>query len=355
MRPTFLPRLINDPFDDPGLFLPFIFEKRAFLFDPGDIHALSSRDLLKVSHLFVSHTHMDHFSDFDRLLRLLLGREKTLYLFGPEGFLDNLAGKLRGYTWNLVENYRHPLVLVAAEVRSHGTLRRTFSCNTGFRPGETMREYPFSETLVDHPALRVSTAILDHRIACLGFAVEERFHINIIKEGLRKLGLSPGPWLRQFKAALFDAVDPETEYTVTQGAQTRVFVLGELARQIASLSRGQKVAYIADAAYTPSNVEKIVALAKGADQLFIEAAFLEEDRAMAERKSHLTARQAGHIAGLAEARSFTVFHFSPRYSGSGHLLEHEAREAFEKHSPHPGNALLPTGGKRAGAGFTHAK
>ena len=60
MRPSFTPRLINDPFSDPGLFVPFLFEKRALMFDLGDLHALSPRDLLKVTHVFVTHSHMDH-------------------------------------------------------------------------------------------------------------------------------------------------------------------------------------------------------------------------------------------------------------------------------------------------------
>ncbi|NLA75493.1 MAG: MBL fold metallo-hydrolase, partial [Deltaproteobacteria bacterium] len=83
MKPSFYPRLVNDPFSDPGLFIPFLYEKRALMFDLGEINSLTPRDLLKVSHVFVTHTHMDHLAGIDRLLQVFLGREDRLHLLRP--------------------------------------------------------------------------------------------------------------------------------------------------------------------------------------------------------------------------------------------------------------------------------
>ena len=77
MRPSFHPRLINGPFNDPGLFIPFVFQNRALIFDIGNINGLSAKDILKISHAFVTHAHMDHFIGFDHLLRV-----KANYLDG---------------------------------------------------------------------------------------------------------------------------------------------------------------------------------------------------------------------------------------------------------------------------------
>ena len=86
MPPLINPRLVNPPFGDPGLFAPFFHKKRALLFDLGDISSLSPKDILKITHCFVSHAHMEHFIGFDHLLRIMLGREKVLRLYGPERF-----------------------------------------------------------------------------------------------------------------------------------------------------------------------------------------------------------------------------------------------------------------------------
>lgn len=330
MRPRFHPRLINGPFDDPGLYIPFLFESRAILFDLGDALPLSARDLLKISHVFVTHTHVDHFIGFDRLLRISLGREKQLHLYGPSGFLKNVEGKLAAYSWNLVKNYPYRLEVHLTEVHQDYLLSREYLCQTEFIPDGKAARRPFQGVLYEAPAFSISAAVLDHGIPCLGLAIKERFHVNINKDRLATLGLQTGAWLTEFKQALYEARDSESEFEVQSGkGKHRRFRLGELAEEIALITPGQKIAYIADVSYSPDNQEKIISLAKDCDHLFIEAAFLEIHKDIAAAKHHLTARQAGSLAARAGAKQFTVFHFSPRYADQEHLLPEEAREAWD--------------------------
>lgn len=328
MRPSFYPRLINDPFDDPGIFISFMFQSRALLFDLGDLGALSARDILKVSHVFVTHTHMDHFIGFDRMLRLLLGREKSLHLFGPKGFIKNVAGKLAGYTWNLVDNYENRFRLVVTEVTQTKQSTQTYLCQNRFIAVGKPQEEPFEGCLLREPALSVYAAVLDHGIDSLAFSLSERFHVNVKKDALLKLGLATGPWINRFKKALFDGKDPQSRFS-PPGKPPRNFRLQELADRIAIITPGQKITYIVDAGFSEENVSKMVALAKGADHLFIEAAFLARHEETARAKHHLTAAQAGAIAAAARVKRFTPFHFSPRYSDRQHLLEKEAQRAYE--------------------------
>ncbi len=334
MPPLVFPSLVNESSGDPGLFVPFSYDRFAYLFDIGDVSPLSSRNLLKISHVFVSHTHMDHFVGFDTLLRIILGRNKTVYLFGPEGFLANVEGKLAGYSWNLVNNYSHPLALKVTELTGLYLIQRTLSCSNGFRPvSEDVRQYTDCPAILcQNAAHRVTAAILDHGLPCLGFALKENFRINIRKDVLHRLDLPSGPWLYGLKQAIYNKENPETLISVPTSEEKtgrKTFRLRDLADQLAIISKGQKISYIADVAYTTANIEKIKKLAGDSDHLFIESPFLESDRAHAKRKKHLTARQAGEIAGIVNARRFTLFHFSPRYDKPASVFYAEANEAYE--------------------------
>lgn len=69
MQPTFLHSLVNNPFEDPSLYIRIMHEKRSFLFDIGNISGLNPGDLQKITDVFVTHTHIDHFIGFDTLIR----------------------------------------------------------------------------------------------------------------------------------------------------------------------------------------------------------------------------------------------------------------------------------------------
>jgi ribonuclease Z len=325
MKPLFHPRLVNDPFGDPGVYVDFLFERRALLFDLGDLSPLSARQLLRVGHAFVSHTHMDHFAGFDALLRILLGRPKTLHLFGPPGFIDRVEHKLAAYTWNLVANYESDLVVRVTEVDPD------FACSTAeLRSRTAFRREPTAApglprgVLLDEETFLIRAAFLDHQIPCLAFALEEKFHVNVWKSGLEELGLPTGPWLRDLKSAVARG-EPDGTLIPAGG---RAVTLGELREKVLRIVPGQKIVYVTDAGYTPANAEAIVDLARGADVLYIEAAFTQKEERRAAAKNHLTASQAGWLAQAAGARRLVPFHFSPKHSEEGERLLREALEAF---------------------------
>ncbi len=271
---------------------------------------------------------MDHFAGFDRLLRIFLGREKKLYVFGPLGIIQNIAGKLSGYQWNLVQQFTHSFSIEVTEIRSDVLKSCTFRCQNRFEPQYHHPDHVFSSCVLREPSFAVHVAILDHRIPCLAVCIQETFHINIKKDALAALDLLPGPWIQIFKRALYSNLPSDTPIEIPGNGSTRHYPLGELSQKIAIISPGQKIAYITDMLFSSENINKIKTLASDCDQLYIEAAFLDQDRSIARRKYHLTARQAGHIAGLLNTNKLIPFHFSPRYMHRAALLEAEAMQAF---------------------------
>ncbi len=333
MTPTFSPFLVNDVFGDPGLFIGIRWSRRALLFDLGDNSSLNSAQLLRTQDIFISHTHMDHFIGFDRLLRVALGRGKQLRFYGPPGLIGNIQGKLQGYTWNLVDGY--PLTIIVKEFHPSYLQIAEFHAQDAF----TRRLHPPLPadhsgvfTLLEEPGLSVKGVALNHRIPSFAFKVEEPFHININKVRLHEAGLPVGSWLKDVKQMIWENQPDSHTFRATlyfeHREEQQTFQLGEIKRQFVTMTPGQQIGYVVDCLFDQDNERKIVELCKNISTLYCEAPFLDRDGEKAANRFHLTAKQAGILGKKAGVRQLHVFHFSPRYTGQGDQLTEEAMHAF---------------------------
>jgi ribonuclease Z len=177
--------------------------------------------------------------------------------------------------------------------------------------------------------------------------MEEDFHININKAVLADMGLPVGPWLSDFKRTIREQKSRSAEEQKCSRAEVqqssraeeqkpeekifevnnKIFTLQELMR-IATITRGQKIAYVMDIAPTDRNVERLIQFVKGSDTLFCEAYFLERDRNRAEERHHLTAALAGRIAKEAGVGNLIVMHFSAKYMDCVEEIYQEALKEF---------------------------
>jgi ribonuclease Z len=336
MNPSFSSYLVNDCFGDPGVYVEVRWSKRALLFDLGENDSLGSTRLLRTTDVFVSHTHMDHFIGFDSVVRVALGRRTTLRLYGPPGLIANVHGKLRGYTWNLVDGY--PLTIEVHEFGPAEVRQAGFHAANGFLASDpavrplAMHHRTGIFPVLDDPMFTVTAVALNHRIPSFAYALQERFHINVNKQRLHDAGLPVGGWLKDVKQHLWAGKPDDFRFQAVlfdeHRRTEREFVLGEFAREFLTISRGQKLAYVVDTRYDDDNELKIVALANQADVFYCESPYLDIDAEKARDRYHLTARQAGVMARKAGVRDLVVFHFSPRYTGQGDAIEQEAQEAF---------------------------
>jgi ribonuclease Z len=336
MRPIYHAALVNRSFGDPGLCIDLKFERRALLFDIGDVTRLSTRQLLRVSDVFVSHTHMDHFAGFDHLLRVCLGRDTGVRMYGPPNFIEQLEHKLAAYTWNLVESYETDFVVDAHELQADGrVLRACFRSKRRFERDVLEPTVAQEGVLLDDAQFRVRTAAFDHHgIASLAFRFEEKTHMNVWKTRLEELRLPTGPWLTELKRQVRAEAPDSTPITIRwrdrEGSRERTHALGELRDRVLEFVPGQHVAYVTDVAGHEANRKRLVEFLAAVDLLYIEAVFLQVDSDHAERKAHLTARQAGAIARAAGAKEAVPFHFSPRYLDREDDLKREFEAAYAR-------------------------
>lgn len=334
MRPLFEPALVNDEFGDPGLYVDFRDERRALLFDLGDITHLPPRKLLRLSHIFVSHAHLDHFIGFDHWLRVVLGRKERVRLYGGPGFIAQVAHKLAAYTWNVVHRYEVALRIEAHELAEDCSGRRAqFDSRRRFAAEDLEPWSTDGDVLHADESCRVRARFLDHDIPCLAFAVEEGAHVNVWKNRLAELGLPTGAWLRALKRAVLSGANDDTSVDVRwrdrHGEHRETRRLAEL-RPAIELVPGRRIGYVTDTRYTEANLAQLDALLTGVDILFIESVFLASETAHAERKNHLTAAQAGTIARRLGAKAVVPFHFSPRYEDRAAEVLAEVQAAWRE-------------------------
>ena len=234
----------------------------------------------KISHIFISHLHGDHYFGLIGLLNTfgLLSHIQELHVFAPAPLQQIIEMQLN----------------VAATVLPYPLHFHTLT-----KP----------EVLVDNDKVRISCFPTTHRIECYGFLFEE-------KEGKRKL--------------LIDLVKkmniPVSFYSSLQQGLDYITPRGQVIRNetvTAAPERGKKYAFCADTMYD----EKILPHIYGADMIYHEATYLDSMRDKAQERFHCTTRQAAEIARKGMVRKLLIGHFSSKYN-SLDQFESEAREVF---------------------------
>jgi ribonuclease Z len=236
----------------------------------------------RINHIFISHLHGDHFFGLPGLISTfqLLGREKELHLYGPEGIKEAILLLLRvGNSWT-------SFPLVFHELK------------------ETEPEVIFEDAKV-----KVMTIPLKHRVYTNGFLFSEKH---------RERGLN-------MEAVARYRIDKAYFKNIKKG-KDMVLGTGEKIpnAELTFDPPDPKVyAYCSDTAYDETKVPLI----EGADLLYHEATFLTSEEQLAAKTGHSTAAQAAQIAKKAGVKRLLIGHFSTRYKDKTLFLE-EAGEVF---------------------------
>jgi len=236
----------------------------------------------RLNRIFVSHLHGDHCFG-------LIGLISTLGLLGRTGdlYIHSVAG---------LEEILRPQIEFFCKDNPFEVKIETFD------PQQ-------SEVIYEDRSLTVKTIPLRHRVPCAGFLFgEKEKEAHLIPDMIKfyDIPVSELPGIKQ-----------GGDFVTADG---KLIPHSHLTRPA---ERARTYAYCSDTAY----YEKIVPIIEGADLLYHESTFAEDDAARARKTGHSTARQAAQIAKMANVKKLMLGHFSARYTDNTVLLN-EAKEIF---------------------------
>lgn len=237
----------------------------------------------KISHVFISHLHGDHFYGLIGMISTfsLLNRQQDLHVYGPKGIKEVtlLQLKLSG-SWTSYNLYFHEL------------------------------ESNLPELIFEDEKVKVTTIPLKHRVYTNGFLFQE-------KPGERKLNIGA---VEDYgiESCYYQKIKNGGNITLDDG---RLIPNAELTFDPPA---PKSYAFCSDTIYD----EGLVPLLKDVDVLYHESTFLESEERYCDQTKHSTAKQAATIAKKANAKHLVLGHYSTRYS-SIELFREEASEIFD--------------------------
>lgn len=261
-------------------------KNRYFLIDCGEGTQVQLRKnkvkFTKISHIFISHLHGDHFYGLIGLISSfsLLSRVADLHIYGPKGLKEIIQLQLKlSHSWTNYEIHFHEL------------------------------DSKESELIFEDEKVTVHTIPLKHRVYTNGFLFRE-------KEGDRKLNIDAIQELA-IDVCYYKKIKKGGNLTLENGQvieNEQLTFPGEPTKSYA---------FCSDTVYT----ESLIPLVKGVDLLYHETTFLESESQLAAKTMHSTAIQAATIASKANVKSLLLGHYSTRYESIASFKE-EALTVF---------------------------
>lgn len=238
----------------------------------------------KIKHIFISHLHGDHFFGLVGLISTfgLLGRRTELHVYGPKGIKEIITLQLKlSKSWT-----EFPLLFHELESND-------------------------SELIYEDKKIQVSTIPLDHRVYTNGFLFKE-------KADLRKINIDAVRQEPEIEICDYHNLKNGKDFIKQDGTVIQNHELTLPPRDT------QSYAFCSDTAYNPA----IVPILKNINLLYHESTFLEDNKSLAKKTKHSTAKQAAQIAKAAQVKTLILGHYSSRYNDIS-LFKKEALTEFE--------------------------
>lgn len=273
-----------------------------YMCDCGEASALGVKECQDTKALFISHTHIDHFVNFDTLLRHQIGTGRNVVICGPKGIADQVQNRIKSYCWNLIEEGA-----ISYEIREilDDESYRVVKLNPPEWHQEDVGTYKESKIFTEKD-FHVEYQILDHKTESIAYLFQA---VDKTKIEL-KPGLKGGKWVAELKQA-FEDQNPDLQISIDGEVHTS----GDLFSMM-KVEKGEKVGVILDHAAVAENHKKIKSKFSDCDEIYIECFYKDEDKEFAVKNYHSYASMSGQIMKESNVKKAIPIHFSRKYSES---------------------------------------
>lgn len=236
----------------------------------------------KISHIFISHLHGDHFYGLIGLVStfMLLNRTTDLHIYGPKGIKEIITLQLR----------------LANSWTNYGLFFYELESNE-------------SQVIYEDEKVLVKTIPLKHRVYTNGFLFQEKIgdrKVNI--EAVDHYGV---------ERCYYQKIKNGKDITLDDGT-----VIANEKLTFDPLPT-KSYAFCSDTIYD----EDIIPVIANTDILYHESTFLDSEESLALKTMHSTAKDAARIALKANVKQLIMGHYSTRYSNI-ELFKEEAHTIF---------------------------
>ena len=297
----FIPTLKSKPSEDISILLQLDNHSFNYICECGDASELTVKDCRNTRAIFISHTHIDHFINFDFILRHQVGIGEKVTICGPKGISQQVQAKIRGYSWNLVE-----VDAIIYEVREI-VAGQQIQVSELHPPLWEIRPKQVIETPViyENERFQVNYTALDHKLPSIAYLFKEK---ETVKIEMEKSAWKGGKWVRLLKKAF----EEKQEDAIIE-IDHQEYVAKDLF-YLLTIQAGATLGIIMDHAANAENQAKIKSLFTNCDEVFIESFYKAADRAFAELNFHSYSTSSGALMKICKVKQAVPVHFSRKYT-----------------------------------------
>lgn len=270
-----------------------------YLCDCGEASQLTVKEIQSVSAVFISHTHIDHFSNFDGIFRHQIGSGERVVICGPTNIHHQIEARLKSYIWNLIDEkaieYEIREIISPEEINVY-ILRP---------PHWNLELIKTQNFLFEDDQVKVDFAILDHKTDSIAYLFKEKDSVTFHEEAS---GFKKGKWISELKTA-FENNDTDLEIQIEGAAYKAVDLF-----HLLTLNPGHKLGVIMDHAADEENYTKIKTVFNEANLVYIESFYKDSDQEFAKLNYHSFASASGKIMKECQVKEAVPIHFSRRYT-----------------------------------------